>query len=92
MRRVVIVGALAGVGLLIARARLPKLHERLMAMCERMLEQMPDTFPPKKAMRSIEDIRVETARILELLEARQDQADEPQLSEAAWATAAPHTA
>ena len=83
MRRIVIVGALAGVGFLIVRARVPKLHERLMAWCEGMFEQMPDTFPPKRAMRSIEEIRVKTARILELLEARKDEADESQLSDAA---------
>ena len=65
MRRIVIVGAFVGVGILIVRARVPKLHERLMARCEAMFERMPDTFPPKQMMRGIEETRVKTGRILE---------------------------
>jgi hypothetical protein len=88
MRRIAIVGAFVGVGILILRARVPKLHERLMARCEGMFERMPDTFPPKRAMRGIEEIRVKTARILELLEAREDDADEPEVPDASSAEAA----
>ena len=69
MRRTVIVGVLVGVGVLTVRARLPKLHERLMARCEAMFERMPDTFPPKKMMGGIAEIRANTERILELLAA-----------------------
>ena len=76
MRRIVIVGSLAGVGVLIARALGPKLHERLMARCEGMFEQMPDDFPPKRMMRGIEEIRANTARTLELLEERKQAAGE----------------
>jgi hypothetical protein len=72
MRRLVIVGALVGVGLVVVRTRGSKLHERLMAGCERMFERMPDDFPPKKAMRGIDDIRANTARIVDLLESRTD--------------------
>lgn len=77
MRRMAIVGAFVGVGILIVRARGPRLHGSLMARCEGMFQRMPDTFPPKRAMRSIEETRVETARILELLEAR--ETDEPEV-------------
>lgn len=77
MRRIVIVGAFVGVGILIVRARVPKLHDRLVARCEAMFERMPDTFPPKTMMRGIEETRVTTGRILELLETRTKVADEP---------------
>lgn len=70
MRRTLIVGAFLGVGFLILRTRLPKLHEGLMRRCEAMFESMPDAFPPKRAMRGIEEINVKTTQILELLEGR----------------------
>lgn len=78
MRRIAIVGALVGVGVLVVRARGAQFHERLMARCEGMFERMPDTFPPKKAMRGIEDIQARTARILEVLEAGQEEAAGPE--------------
>ena len=40
MRRLVILGALGAVSYLIARARIPKLHERMIAKCHGMFEQM----------------------------------------------------
>jgi hypothetical protein len=42
-----------------------------------MFERMPDTFPPKRMMRGIEEIRVNTTQILERLEAR--ESDKPQV-------------
>ena len=77
MRRIAVVGVLVGVSVLVVWARAPTLHERLMAQCEGMLERMPDTFPPKRMMRGIEEIRVNTAQILELLKAR--ESDKPQV-------------
>jgi hypothetical protein len=68
---------LVGVSLLVVWARASKLHDRLMARCEGMFERMPDTFPPKRMMRGIEEIRVNTAQILERLEAR--ESDKPQV-------------
>lgn len=62
MRRIALVGVLAGVGILILRSRMPQLHERVMAQCEAMFERMPDTFPPKKMMLGIEEIRATTER------------------------------
>ena len=81
MRRIAIIGALAGVGILILRSRMPKLQERMMAHCEGMFERMPDTFPPKKIMRGIEEIRATTARIEQLLEVRADEAIESKVAE-----------
>jgi hypothetical protein len=68
MRRIVIGAALAGVGLLILRGLRPKLQERFRAAFGRMFEQMPDDSPPKRMIQSIEEIRRQTGRILELLE------------------------
>jgi hypothetical protein len=82
MRRTAIIGALVGVGLLALRGRMPKLHERVMAHCEGMFERMPDTFPPKKMMRGVEEIRATTARIEQLLDRRADEAVEPKVAEA----------
>jgi hypothetical protein len=71
MRRRVIGVAFAGASALAARALAPRLHARLMAGCERMFEQMPDDFPPKRMMRGIEETRANSARTLALLEARE---------------------
>jgi hypothetical protein len=79
MRRIVIVGVVAGVAFLIVRARGRPLHERLMARCEAMFDRMPDDFPPKRMVRGIDEIRGTTARILELLE-REDVVHQPQVS------------
>ena len=82
MRRRAIRGAIAGVSLLAARALAPRLHARLMARCERMFDQMPDSFPPKRMMQGIEEIRANSARTLALLEAR-EQAEAGQIAHAA---------
>ena len=92
MRRILIVGVVAGVGFLIVRAIGPKLRNRLMARCEGMFEQMPDEFPPKKMMRGLDEISTKTARILELLEARKDEADAPTLADASSTKAVVHEA
>jgi hypothetical protein len=81
MRRIAIIGALAGVGILILRSRMPKLQERMTAHCEGMFERMPDTFPPKKIMRGIDEIRATTARIEQLLEVGADEAVEPKVAQ-----------
>lgn len=73
MRRVLIVAAVVAAGVIVARKL--KLHERLMAYCEGIFERMPDTFPPKKMLRGIEETRADTTRILELLEAHRADND-----------------
>ena len=75
MRRIAVGAALTGVGVLVARALAPKLHARLLAGCERMFEEMPDELPPKRMMRGIEEMRANTARILELLEERKQSGE-----------------
>jgi hypothetical protein len=71
MRRIAIVAAFIGVGVLAARALAPRTHARMLAACEHMFEEMPDGFPPKRMLRGIEETRTHTARILELLEGRE---------------------
>ena len=53
---------------------------------------MPEEFPPKKMMRAIDEISNKTARILELLEARKDEAVEPTLADASSTKAVVHEA
>jgi hypothetical protein len=92
MKRIAIGAALTSIGVLVARVLAPKLHARLLAACERMFEQMPDNFPPKRMMRGIEEIRANSARSVELLEERlQADADEP-LGEVSSTKAVAHTA
>lgn len=92
MRRIVIVGGVAGVGFLMVRVIAPKLRGRVMARCEGVFEQMPDEFPPKRMMRGIDEISNKTARILELLEARKDEAVEPILADGSSTKAVVHEA
>lgn len=68
MRRLAVAAVLTGFGVLAARALAPRLHTRMLAACERMFEQVPENFPPKRMLRGIEEIRANTARTLELLE------------------------
>lgn len=79
MRRVAIVGVPIGVGVLMVQVHGATVHEHLVAHCEAMFERMPHSFPPKKMMRGVEEIRVKTTRILELLEADKAEADKRQL-------------
>ncbi len=72
MRRIAVAAALIGAGVLTARALAPRLHARMLAACEGMFEHMPDSFPPKRMLRGIEEIRANTARTVELLEAREE--------------------
>lgn len=74
MRRIAILGVLVATAVVVVRARGAQVHERLMAHCEGMFERMPDTLPPKKMLRGIEEIRTNTARILELLEVDEEPA------------------
>jgi len=64
------VGALAAVGVVAARVLGPQMRERGMAGVERVFEQAPETFPPKRMLRGIEETRANTERILGLLQQR----------------------
>ena len=68
MRRIAFGATLACVGVLVVRSLAPRVHARLSATCERMFEEMPDSFPPKRMLRGIEEISANSARTLELLE------------------------
>ena len=92
MGRIAIGAALIGVGVFVARAFAPKVHTRLVAGCERMFEQMPDSFPPKRMMRGIEEIRSNTARTLELLEERAPTGKAEPLGEVSSTMAGSHAA
>lgn len=70
MRRIAIGAALIGGVVVVAWVLVPKLHERMLAACKRMFEQMPEDFPPKRMLGGIEEIRENTARTLELLQRR----------------------
>lgn len=74
-RRLVIAATLIGLGVLAARALGARLRARCMAGAERMFEEMPETFPPKRILAGIEEIRANTARTLELLEQREEAPD-----------------
>ena len=88
MRRILIAGALVGVVAVVVRKLGPKMPERLMAKCEWMMDRMPESFPPKRAMRGIEEARANTARILALLEEEHEGADEPGRAESTSTTKA----
>lgn len=92
MRRIAIGAALIGASAMVARRVAPKLHERLAAACERMFEQMPDSFPPKRMMLGIEDVRANTARTLEILEEREQAVRAEQLGDVPSTTAVGHAA
>lgn len=49
----------------------PRLGRKAMQECEGMLARMPEDFPPKRVMHSLEEIRRQNARILCLLEERE---------------------
>jgi hypothetical protein len=70
MRRIAVAGIVIGVGIVVVRERMPRLYERLMAHCEGMFDRMPDTFPPMRMLRGIEELQAATAHIERLLETR----------------------
>ncbi len=46
----------------------PMVRARCSEMCERMLDQMPESFPPNRMMADLDDLKEQTARILDVLE------------------------
>ena len=71
MRRVALGAASAALAVVALRALAPRLHARLLVACERMFEEMPESFPPKRMLRRIEEISANSERTLELLEGRE---------------------
>ncbi len=67
-----IIGVAAFVAALAAVCRFgPVLGERAMRKCDEMFDRMPEEFPPKRMMRSIEEIREQNTRILRQLEEKE---------------------
>ncbi len=53
------------------------MRERCSEMCERMLANMPESFPPNRMMADLEATTAQTARILKVLE-ESEEVDGPQ--------------
>ena len=68
MKKVMIGAAVFVLALAALRRFGPALGKRAMRKCEEMFDRMPEDFPPKRMMRSIEEIREQNARILGHLE------------------------
>ena len=81
MRRPLILAVLAAGMFLVMRKIAeragPAMRERCPEMCEWMLATMPESFPPNRMMADLEALKEQTARILEMLEERQE-VDGPQ--------------
>lgn len=74
MKRLIILTVLVA-GMFLAMRKLakkagPGMGERCSEMCDRMLANMPDSFPPNRMMADLESIKEQTARILNVLEAQ----------------------
>ena len=81
MRRFLIFAMLAA-GMLLALRKMveragPAMRERCSGMCDRMLANMPESFPPNRMMADLEALNEKTARIVEIL-AEREQVDWPQ--------------
>jgi hypothetical protein len=74
MRRLAFGAAFVGVAVLGARLIMPRLHARMLAACTHMFEHVPEDVPPKRMLAGIDEIRLNTARALVLLE-ELEQAD-----------------
>ena len=48
----------------------PDMRKRCSEMCDRMLDNMPESFPPNRMMADLEALKERTGRILEVLEER----------------------
>ncbi len=76
MRRLPIFAVLA-VGMFLAMRKIaeragPAMGERASEMCDRLLANMPESFPPNRMMADLEALKEQTARVLKMLEERED--------------------
>ncbi len=58
---------------LLAKSQGPWMRERCLEMCDRMLDNMPDSFPPNRMMANLESIKEQTTRTLSLLEGQEEE-------------------
>jgi hypothetical protein len=74
MKRIAVLAVFAAAAMLAVRkvAQLdghgPAVRARGSEMCDRMLAQMPQSFPPNRMMADLDDLKEQTARILDVLE------------------------
>jgi len=72
MRRFIIALVVAATMVLIVRLMAgktaPAMRARCAETCERMLANMPESFPPNRMMADLESIKEQTARILDVID------------------------
>ncbi|MCP3988438.1 MAG: hypothetical protein GY926_08805 [bacterium] len=73
MRRLIIGLVLLAAGLVLVMRQVagkmaPEMRARCAAACERMLANMPESFPPNRMMADLEAIKEQTTRILDLVD------------------------
>ena len=77
MRRLIIFTMFAAGMFLAIRRMVERGGPAMGEMCDRMLANMPESFPPNRMMADLETLKEQTARILEKLEVPVD-VDGPQ--------------
>jgi hypothetical protein len=76
MRRLIIGTVLVAAAVLVARKIVseaaPAMRARCAEVCDRMLADMPESFPPNRMMADLEAVKDQTARILDAVERQTD--------------------
>ncbi len=72
MKRLMIVALLAA-GVVVAMRKMvqacgPAMRAKCSKLCDRMLDRMPESFPPNRMMSDLETLKEQTTRILDVLE------------------------
>lgn len=76
MRRVVIGVVLLATAGLAVRKMAPTVRSRCAEACERMLSNMPESFPPNRMMADLQALKEQTARIIDLVDRPTDDQKE----------------
>jgi len=76
MRRLGIFAVLAA-GVILAVRKMTQMdgsdaRARCSEMCDRFLDQMPESFPPNRMLADLDSLKQQTARILEVLESQSE--------------------
>lgn len=64
MKKIIIGAAVLILAVAALRRLAPALGKRAMSKCQEMFDRMPEEFPPKQMMHSLEEIREQNRRIL----------------------------
>ena len=67
VKKLLAILAIGGAAVLMRRHG-PRMREQFVEHCEHMFDEMPDAFPPKRMMSSLDAIREQNERALALLE------------------------